>query len=225
MAIRTRLEPLGRDITLVFGDELSAAARSRRLSDFAKDELAIAQARNKRALGYTPPHQTYVDSRKGAAVENVRPDGIIIYEFELLETVLGEIAELLIKHSPVRTGRFQSSHVLFADGVEVVPGQIPPDAEEYAFASTQPYARKIERGLSDQAPEGVFEVVAVLSQRRFGNIARVRYGFRSVPEGAIGGWARTGSARALAKRVRGGNPSGHHDWLTRQPAVVIIPRR
>ena len=225
MAISTRLQPLGRDITLLFDEDLSPAARSRQLAEFAKQELADGQARNRAALGYVPKHETFVDQKRGAAVETVRPDGVIVYEFELLEVMLGEIAEMLIRHSPVRTGRYQSSHVLFADGVEVVPGQIPPNASEYAFASMQPYARKIERGLSSQAPDGVYETVAVLSQRRFGNIARVRYGFRSVPEGAIGGWARSGTARALAKRIRGGNPAGHHEWLTRQPAVVITPGR
>lgn len=224
MAVRTRLDPIDRDIALLLDQELSPGARSRRLAEFAKDQLAIAQDQNRRALGAVPPHETFVDGAAGRSVESVKADGVIVFEFRLIQDALGAIGEMLVKASPVRTGRFQSSHILFADGVEVDPGRIPVDASEFAFVNTQPYARKIERGLSPQAPEGVFNVVAVLAARRYGNLARIRYGFRSLPAGAVGRWSLTGSARALAKRVRGGNPAGHTDWLTRQPAIIVTVR-
>lgn len=226
MAIRSRIETFDRDIELILSNDLSPKARSEKLALFAKQELGSAEARNQRALGYVPPHETFVDGRQGAPVETVRPDGVVIYEFSLIETALAVIAEMLIMASPVLTGQFMSSIALFADGDEVTPGQRPPPtAAEYAFAPSVPYARKIERGLSNQAPDGVFQVTAALASRRFGNIARIRFGYRSLDAGAVGGWAATASARALAKRVRGGNPAGHTEWLTRQPAVIITPGR
>jgi hypothetical protein len=54
-------------------------------------------------------------------------------------------------------------------------------ASRYEFVSTVPYARKIERGLSPQAPDGVYQVVAVLAQKRFGNVARIRFSYRALP--------------------------------------------
>ena len=52
-------------------------------------------------------------------------------------------------------------------------------AEEYVFINTQPYARKIEgtggRRMAPQAPDGVYQAVATLAQRRFGNIARITF--------------------------------------------------
>lgn len=221
--VRTRLDVLDRDIDLILARDLSPRAQSARIAEVAREELAMGQARNRSALGYLPKHQTFVDRRKDAPLETVRPDGVIVFEFELIETALGAIAEMLILASPVRSGRYQASHALFADGVEVEPGQIPPNAREFAFVNSQPYARKIERGLSPQSPEGVYHVVATMASRRFGNMARIKFGFRSLPAGAIGGWARSGSALALARRVRGGNPERYAEWLTRQPAVIITP--
>jgi hypothetical protein len=225
MAIRSRIETFDRDVELILSSALSPQARSQKLADYAKRELAKAETRNKRALGYVPPHETFVDGRQGAPVETVQPDGTVIYEFSLIETALEVIAQMLIKASPVLKGDYRASIALYADGDEVPPGARPPPASEYSFVSSVPYARKIERGLSNQAPDGVFEVVAALASRRFGNIARIRFGYRSVDGGAIGGWAQTASARSLARRVRKGRESGHTEWLTRQPAIIITTGR
>ena len=48
-------------------------------------------------------------------------------------------------------------------------------ADEYVFINTVPYARKIERGSSSQAPDGVYQAVAMLARDRFGNVARITY--------------------------------------------------
>lgn len=223
MAIRTRVEPIDRDVDVIISELLSPKAQSAHLARFARQELDRGQQRNRSALGYLPPHRSFVDGRPEGSLESVRPNGTILFEFELLDTALAMIGEMLVRNSPVRSGRFQASHALFADGVEVEPGKVPPNAGEYAFVNAQPYTRKIERGLSPQAPDGVYEVTAVLAARRYGNIARIRFGFRSLPAGAVGGWAQTRSARALAQRVRGGDPAKHTEWLTRQPAVIVTP--
>jgi hypothetical protein len=59
-------------------------------------------------------------------------------------------------------GLYKRSHVLIADGVAVDDGKIPPLAKtsDVRF-NIQPYARKIERGLSPQRPDGVYQAVAV----------------------------------------------------------------
>lgn len=65
MAVKTRLEPLDRDIALILDQELSPGARSRRLAEFAKEQLVVAQDQNRRALGAVPPHETFVDGAAG----------------------------------------------------------------------------------------------------------------------------------------------------------------
>ncbi|WP_156467724.1 hypothetical protein [Methylobacterium sp. Leaf91] len=53
MAARTsvRLEPLARDIALLFDEELSPAAQAQKLTEAAREALLDAQGINRQALG------------------------------------------------------------------------------------------------------------------------------------------------------------------------------
>lgn len=176
----TKVEPIDRDLEVIFKDDLSPKARSQALASFAKEQLVEAQRVNRAAIGRVPRHETIVDGRRGAKEGDVRPDGTIVYDFELLQDVFRWIADMLERNSPKRTGRYARSHVFFADGIEADPAKPPEDAEDFVFASTVAYARKIERGLSRQAPDGVYQGVASLAARRFGNLARIRFTYVSL---------------------------------------------
>lgn len=229
MAISTRIDPISRDISLMISDALGPQARSAMLADFARRQIADAAAANAAALGREPPHTTFVDGREGAPLASVKPEGTIVTVFDLMDDLFEWIGDMLVQNSPVLTGRYAASHVFFADGVEVEPGAAVPPASEYVFLNTQPYARKIERGLSPQAPDGVYEVVAAMASRRFGNVASISFSFRFVPAGAVGDWARStrlqGRDWSADVRKRVSKLTGHKrtDYLTRQPAIVITP--
>jgi hypothetical protein len=147
----------------------------------------------------------FVDGVRGAALQTVKPNGIIVAEFELVTDVLRYIGEQLVLNSPVDTRRYEQSHKLFADGVEIEPSSQILTADEYVFINTVPYARKIERGLSPQAPDGVYQAVATMAKRRFSRVARISFSYR----GLIGGFVAGGPA---------GNRSD-----TRQPAIIVRP--
>ncbi|RAI44708.1 hypothetical protein [Rhodoplanes roseus] len=217
--ITTNIDPISRDVELILRDDLSPNARSAAIAEVARAELKAAEDKNRAALGRIPSHQTFVDGRAGAALESINPDrGTIVFEFDLLIDVFGWIADALVKHSPKLTGRYAASHILLADGVEVRSGEQAPDAAEYAFVNAQPYARKIERGLSNQAPDGVYQVVAMLAARRFGNVAKVRFSYRSlIGTSALDSWAR---GTRIGHRGHASAQS-RNDWLRRQPAVVV----
>lgn len=220
MAISTKVEPIDRDVAFIFAVDLSPEAQSRALADYADDQIAQAKAQNRAAMGFDPDFEVSVDGRRGAPLVSVKPNGIVIAEFDLLLDVFAWIAQKLDAESPKRSGRYSKSHVFFADGVEVDPfGQVPT-AAEYVFINAQPYARKIERGLSRQAPEGVYQAVAAVAYSRFSNLARIGFGFRSMVGGAVGDWAaRTKMASPQSIRNRPGK--ARRDWLTRQPAIYI----
>ena len=55
MALRTRVEPLDRDIAILVDETLSPAAQSRAVATFARAQLAAAQDVNRRVLGRIPP--------------------------------------------------------------------------------------------------------------------------------------------------------------------------
>jgi hypothetical protein len=198
VAISTRIDPIARDISTIVDEELSPAAQTRHLVRFAREELIEAQQINRQALGVLPDHETFVDGRQVGSVEAARIGSVIMFEFDLLKPVFAWVDRMLIMHSPVRSGRYRSSHILLADGIEVdVDGPLPPAAREFVFLNTQSYARRIEKGLSQQAEDGVYHVVAELAQGRFGNIARITFEYRR-----------------LAAAARGGSDD-------RQPAIVI----
>jgi hypothetical protein len=186
MALKTRVQPIGRDFELFLSESLGPKARSVMLAEFAAETIAEAAAQNKAVLGAVPPYEVFVDGREGAPLASVKPDGTIRAEFQLVNEALTWIYEQLEIHSPRLTGHYASSHVLFADGQEVSPTN-PPPAEEYVFINTTPYARKIE-GMktrppsSPQAPDGVYQAVATLA-RKFSNIAKITFSYRTVAGG------------------------------------------
>lgn len=219
-----RLDPISRDIALMLDEEMSAVAQEAFLAAAAQDALTDAQETNRQALGYVPEHETFIDGAKRQALTGITAKSSVLFEFKLLTDIIEWVDTQLILHSPVKSERYARSHVWFADDVEFDPQSTPP-AEGYVVLNAQPYARKIERGQSNQAPDGVYQSVATIAKRRFGNVAYVGFGYRSFPGGAVGKWAKSATADALARRVRGGNPRTHEDWLTRQPAILIDPGR
>lgn len=222
MAVKTRIEPIDRDVKLIIAETLSPAARSKMLADGARAILSEADATNRQVLGRIPKNKTYVDGSEGAALESVRPDGVIVREYEMVIDLLVFIAEELKRVSPVLSGRYRSSHSLFADGVEVPVGATIPDAEEYVFLSDLPYSRKIEGSAgrapeSPKAPKGVYEITAAKANSRYSNVAKTRFGWRS-PFHSYGG-------KASAHRKRRGVWSGGHEWETRVPAIFVRMER
>jgi hypothetical protein len=184
MTVRTRVQPIDRDIALML-DDLSPKGRSMALATFAREQIDDARESNRQILGRIPRHTVAVDGRSGAALDAVKPDGVIIAEFELVDDALIWIGQQLEKHSPRLSGTYAKSHTVFADGVEIALGGRIPNASEYAFINLQPYARKIERGQSSKAPDGVYQVVATLARRRFGNVAKIGFSYRTAISGTI----------------------------------------
>jgi hypothetical protein len=174
---------------------LSPTARSVDIVAVATSVLVAAEAVNRLVLGRVPSHRTIVDGRAGAALESVSLNGgTIEFDFDFIDpAILRWISDTLHQFSPVRTGRYQRSHILLADGVEIDPtGAIPP-AREYIFINSQPYAKAIERGLSPQRPEGVYQAVAIMAQRK--SNLDISFGYQPLPGGG--------------------------KWVGAQPAIVV----
>lgn len=214
MAFSVRLDPIAKDLELFIKQGLSPAERSKAFAGYARQELNKAKANNRAALGRETPHMTFVDGAKNRPLEAVKPDGVIVFEFELINDILSWVGRQLVLHSPRLTGRYQDSHMLFADGAEIKAGAPLPAADEYVYLNPLPYARRIERGWSGQAPDGVYEAVAALAKRRFGNMARVTFGYR-LP---------IGTKRARTGPKRGRESHGRRPPDDRRPAIIITPR-
>ena len=212
---------IDRDIEAIVDELLSPEAQSRIIAEFARAQFAEADAVNAAISGRPVPSTRAVDGVVGAPEERARPGSTIAYEWSLRDAVVERIWNMLVEASPKRSGRYAGSHLVFADGVEVKPGNEPADAREYVIVNAQPYARKIERGQS--GPAGVYQGVAAVAKSLFDNAVQVRFTYRSLADAGASdlvAWARKTklSHRRHASRVT------RHDWLTRQPAIVITYR-
>lgn len=183
MALQAKADRIDRDITL-FLEDVSPAAQSAAIAEFAQEQLDEALKSNQAALGAAPAFETFVDGRKDAALGTVKPGGTIVFEFHILSDLIAWIDLMLVEFSPVRTGRYQRSHVLYVDGVKVDPKGTIPDGKEFVLLNLQPYAEEIENDLSRQAPDGVFQAVATLANEKFGQIAKVDFEYRPAPSDA-----------------------------------------
>lgn len=134
--------------------------------------------------------------------------------------VLSFIAQELRDRSPVLTGAYREAHELYADGqmianaADVTEDMELPEAGEFSFTNTLPYARKIEIGKTKSgrsfvinAEPNLYERVAADARARFGNSADIRFEMRAV----IGG------TQTPQRRAR----KPHNNPDVRFPSIVV----
>jgi hypothetical protein len=219
MKVNTRISPIRQQIDLVIQRTMSPEAQTARVAQVAREQLAEAQEINRQSIGRIPPHESFVNGTRSDRFEDVQPGRSILSRFDIIADLFVWIDEQLIIHSPVLTEAYAKSHTFYADGTEADPAR-PPEASEFVFLSALPYSRKIERGLSKQAPSEVYEAVTVLAQRRFGNRASISFGYRSPLLSYVAGGANRAERAALRNQpARRSAMAMERD--TRVPAIII----
>lgn len=214
--IEAKVQPIGRDLDVAINSWLGPEARAEILADNARSILSETDQKNAEALGQAVLSETIVDGVRTDDIDRVKADGVIVRTYDLMPLILGQIGELLWKHSPVRSGEYQRSHRLLADGDEIAEVRqgwavptLPKGVKEFAFIPTVEYARPLERGSSKQAPDGVYQVVAALGKQSFSKFAKISFGYRELAE------------MEESKRERAARPHSPRDM--RQPVIIINP--
>lgn len=229
MSLVIKMKPLDKDLFIRLTG--TPAERSARFAAFALTKLSEADAVNKSVLGHVPPHKTYVDGVEGVTEDRVKPDGgVVMYEFELISDTLIWIGDQLREHSPIGRGQdkhpalYESSHTLWADGSEVLPGADVPQASEYVFLSALPYSRKLEHGSSPQAPDGVYQAVASLAKSRFSNIGYIEFNYRAPVDGALHGYESPGGRHGRRVNTGPNAARAHRINDNRVPCIIVRAR-
>lgn len=224
MAITTKFELFD---VVKFMDEFAGSPQeqSKAFAKFARDEITEADNQNAKAYGRQIPHVEYVDGIEGSSLQNVWPNSTVVAEWQFGEEIVDWVFRALKERSPVLTGRFRNSISIFADDVMVKTPAEARGAEHVVIMSTVPYARKLEglageKYMSSKKPGPIFQAVAAVAKRKFGNQARIAYTFRG-PSGAntmIEAWAsgKAGKHRLTKKSKR------QYDKDVRNPAVLIM---
>jgi len=213
MAVSFRADPIDRMTrTLLAGLNEQRTAMA---AEFAREEIARAEAVNKVATGGEVKYTVSVDGRVGAPLESVNTNGgTIVAEFNIGADVLRWIADKLKARSPSRTGRYIGAQIMLADGREVSPyGRVPP-ADFYMFVDTVPYGPKIEMGKTKsgrsfviQASNArVYDRTAKEARSQFKDIADIKYGFTSLAQ------AYTFQTHGRRRRIGG---------QQRTPAIIV----
>lgn len=189
----------------------------------ARETMQKAEAAYRAETGRPPEHDTVVDGRDHASLDQLNPDrGEVVFRFGRATEALAWIYDQIVTHSPRLTGRYAASHILLADGQQVNPKN-PPAADRYVFMSLAPYAKKIEEGESSSTPSGVYQAVAVLAARQFGNSVSVGFGYESPLIDYIAGAHGRGARAALRQqpvRVAGMKL----ERATRVPVITVTLR-
>ncbi|MBN9529680.1 MAG: hypothetical protein J0H82_25970 [Alphaproteobacteria bacterium] len=150
--------------------------------------IAQAQEANRAAVGHDLAYSQEVDGRPGAGLDAVQPGSTIVSRFEAVGAVLNaavdEAIGLYRDLVPVGNrgegdddpGQARDSLVMMVDGappigVSAGRGVDLAGAAEVVLCNPLPYARRLERGASDQAPDGVLNVIASVLDAEFGQRA------------------------------------------------------
>jgi hypothetical protein len=233
MALSVRIEPIEKNVSAMISRDLSPDEQRRIAAEFARRGIDDAKQINGNILGRIPPMAVTVDGVPNAPLESVNPNGgSIIVEFELIGEVLKWIANELVARSPVLSGAYKAGHTLYADGQPIAIDTVVPNADEYVFANVVPYARKIEIGKTKagrpfviQVPNQIYERVAKDARSKFGNIAKITFGYRE----AVGAYRlkrdqavrRFGKGGARLSRPRSDRRAGS---VVSSPAIIIRMR-
>lgn len=170
--------------------------------------------------------QTWVDGRSEAPLETAKVPGIIRFDFSYNREIVANIFNMLIAASPYRAKKpgadvpvhYKDEHLIFVNGVlndDIT--NIPADAE-VIIVNVVPYARKIERGLSLEAPTGIYEMVAAKARRDFGAAARITFSWIGVT-GVMATWASSKKSDAIGNSTRRKANKSDNRW----PAITIAP--
>lgn len=155
------------DFQLLIDNTLSVAGQVSEYVDFALETELAAQLIDEEILNRIVNVKTYIDGALDT-IDRVRSlSDVITFEFMITEDILNFIDQQLNLHSPVKTGKYKASHVLFADGILVPDVSKAPTAHEFMFINTTPYSLKVEAGESPMAPNGVYELSAHEAQKKF----------------------------------------------------------
>ncbi|EHM01425.1 hypothetical protein HMPREF9946_02164 [Acetobacteraceae bacterium AT-5844] len=171
----------------VFADRnLTPEAQSQRLAAAARagrDELI----RSGRAA---PHYATWVDGRRDASEDTVKPGGAIVYRFQLLGEAAAFAMAFLRGRAPVKSGTYRDgfAYAMSAGGDGTAsryigsrivrresfdPQRVGADVDEVILFNREPYSRKVDvqlvgqRRLRFEVPAGLFDDAATAVRRRF----------------------------------------------------------
>lgn len=166
---------------------LTGEPRRQELIRVANQVIGQAAETNRRATGREIDRVIFVDGRQGAQISTVKPGGTVVALFAVHVAAVDFAWETLAQLSPIDVSpraddiRYREHHLLLVNGEQQTgrpgsPVHIGAD-DIVTFVNLLGYARRLEQGYSQQAPDGIYEVASAIIKAKFGNIVTVRFGY------------------------------------------------
>lgn len=172
----------------------SEAASKRALVETAEHVRDDVIARQRSRAGVTPDYETVVDRVRGAPINAVRHDGVIVFEWIYLREVADQAFELLVARGPERTGAWKRSIAVFVDDTRASLGAITPATRLIEIAPTMPYSRRLEIGRDRQggpfivqAPMNLVQDTMRVLRTTYRNVARLGFTYVQMESDATRG--------------------------------------
>lgn len=215
--------PIARQVALA-GDALRGPFRKEILREAADTLFGEVRASNRAIAGPNLQETVTTDGVQGRAPEDMRVGGQSVLRMGRPSDFLPKVMEILEAASPrgrsnskPEEDRYVRSHVVLVDGQEIGPPfLLPPAWRRIVVVSLSPYTRKIERGLSAQRPDGVYEAVVFPRVEKLLAETPFDVSFAWVADVTLPFGRRRRSRRAKTPNRKIYNPS-----RKRIPAVII----
>lgn len=171
---------------------LSPQALSLHLATRAREERNRLIA----AGSASPAYDTFVDGRKGATEETVRPDGAIVYQFNVLGQAAQYALNYAVGRSPKDSGDYRKSWFVAVDGKKWTGDLLKiPAGSEVMITNPLPYARKIDVGhMKMRVAPGIVEDTRQAVKRKFKYVLATRT-MANLPASLGGGHVLVGRHR------------------------------
>jgi hypothetical protein len=162
-----------RQVSVFIDRNLTPAAQSSLLA-----RTAIEGRQDLIRTGRAPDsYRTIVDGREGVPEAQVKPQGMIVYRFNLLGEAAVFALAFLRARSPVKSGAFRESFWVAVDGRPFSQKTFDPEkvgaAKELILYNLAPYSRRVQvqfdggRRLRFSVPPDMFGDALVAVRRRF----------------------------------------------------------
>jgi hypothetical protein len=176
-----RLQTFAKDIQLATA-AIAPAAVSAALAAFAQQELAASIASGEGS----PDYDRYVNGNLGAPESSVVPPGPILYVFNWWTDIVQYALQTLVQKSPVKSGDYQQSWIIRADGQQVSDPKNIGVASLVEITNVQPYHRKIDVGhMKMSVPHQLIETTRQQVMSVWGNMILAQRTMIMLPGGYI----------------------------------------
>jgi hypothetical protein len=181
------LSAFRREISVV-AQKVDVAARAA-LYRTAIEENDKVLKEQKQRTGFEPSWTGFGDVA-GKPIEDAQK--LIVFKYTYLQEMISEFLKELRAASPAESGRYKSNHGLNIEGRPVADNTPVTIGQDVFISNPVVYARRLEVGKTESGrdflisvPNHIYERVAKKLGSRYGNAARVVFGYVTMPDAYI----------------------------------------